>query len=132
MTTGIALVSRHAFSPRYDLDRSTGVISRDEHDLAGQSIAGAVLLLPSPKGGVAAGWALYALASDGIAPRALVFTTINPVFVQGAVHADIPVLHGFASDPCETVRTGDLVRVDPKHATLTVLEQRQTPSVQTS
>lgn len=127
-TTGIALVSGHPFSPRYDLDRTTGVISRDEHDLAGQSIAGTVLIVPAPKGGVAAGWALYALASDGLAPRAFVFTTINPVFVQGAVHAGITLLHGFASDPAHVVRNGDLVRVDPESTNLTLLERPPTPT----
>lgn len=120
--TGIALASRHPFSPRYDLDRTTGRISRSEHDLAGHSIVDKILVLPAPKGGVAAGWALYTLQAQGIAPRALVFTKVNPVFVQGAVHAGIPILHGFENDPVDSVYSGDLVRVDTQTAALIVVE----------
>ena len=37
--TGEALVSREPFSPRYDLNRKTGVVTRPGHPLEGQSIA---------------------------------------------------------------------------------------------
>ena len=36
--TGEVLVFREGFSPRYDLDRTTGVISRPGHSAEGQSI----------------------------------------------------------------------------------------------
>lgn len=118
--SGTALVSRHPFSPRYDLNRATGVVCRAGHELEGQSIADRVLIVPAPKGGVAAGWALYELKARGIAPRAMVFTTVNPVFVQGAVHAGIPILHGFSVDPVAVVSTGCEVHVDPGAGTLFV------------
>ncbi|MGH3740008.1 MAG: aconitase X swivel domain-containing protein [Micromonosporaceae bacterium] len=120
--TGTALVSVDPFSPRYDLDRTTGVISRADHALHGHSIADTILVVPAPKGGVAAGWAIYALREMGIAPRGFVFTTVNPVFVQGAVHAGLPILHGFADDPVKLLSTGDLVRLDPAACVLTVME----------
>jgi predicted aconitase with swiveling domain len=110
---GRVLVSRHAFSPRYDLDRSSGIISRAAHDLEGQSVAGMVLVVPAAKGGVAAGWAMYDLKQRGVAPLAMVFTTVNPVFVQGCVFADIPILAGLSPDPVRTLASGEVVEVDP-------------------
>src|SRR6478609_8852867 len=84
---GEALLSEEAFSPRYDLDRSTGVVSRQGHPLEGVSIAGKILVLPAVKGGVAAGWALLNLRERGIAPLAIICSKTNPVFVQGCVVA---------------------------------------------
>ena len=45
---GEALVSRQGFSARYDLNRRTGVFSRETHDLFGQSIVGKVLNMSPP------------------------------------------------------------------------------------
>lgn len=123
---GTALVSRDAFSPRYDLDRDVGVVSRAGHDLEGRSIAGVIVVVPAAKGGVAAGWSLYDLRQRGIAPLAFVFTRVNPVFVQGCVHAGIPIVHGVRPDPVsalhELARGGPLrLRVDPPGRRVSVL-----------
>ena len=86
---GEVVVSVEGFSPRYDLDRLTGEISRPGHAIAGENIADKVLFFPTAKGGIAAGWAFYDLASKAIAPKAIVFGKTNPVMVQGAVFAGI-------------------------------------------
>jgi uncharacterized protein len=88
---GEALISTEGFSPRYDLDRLSGEISRPGHDIAGENIAGKVLFFPTAMGGIAAGWAFYGLASKNIAPKAIVFGKTNPVMVQGAVFAGITI-----------------------------------------
>ncbi|MGH7312557.1 MAG: aconitase X swivel domain-containing protein, partial [Candidatus Rokuibacteriota bacterium] len=82
---GEALVSPEGFSARYDLDRTTGMISRESHPLYGRCIAGKVLVCPLAKGGFATSWALLDLKSRGLAPAALLFGWANPVMVQGAV-----------------------------------------------
>jgi uncharacterized protein len=110
---GVALVSSHGFSARYDLDHTTGVISRESHELYGQSVAGKVLVVSSAKGGTATGWRLLDLVSRGTAPRALIFRRTNPVMVQGAVLAGIPIMHRLEPDPIEVVATGDLVHLVP-------------------
>ncbi len=96
---GEALVSTEGFSPRYDLDRLTGEISRPGHAIEGENIAGKILFFPTAKGGIAAGWAFYDLESKGIAPKALVFGKTNPVMVQGAVFAGIAITEGWSRDP---------------------------------
>lgn len=107
------LVSPVPFSARYDLDRTTGVISRSDHPLRGASVRGKILVAPGVQGGVAAGWAFPAMADLGIGPRGLVFGAVNPVMVQGAVTAGIPIVAGIDSAFFDVVRTGDTVRVDP-------------------
>ena len=120
---GEALISVEGFSPRYDLDRMTGEISRPGHDIAGENIAGKVLFFPSAKGGIAAGWAFYDLASKDIAPKAIVFGKTNPVMVQGAVFAGITITEGWSESPTEVFRTGDTVRVDPHRKTVELLKR---------
>lgn len=110
---GEALVSRHGFSVRYDCDRTRGIISRESHDLYGQSIVDKVLVFTTAKGGVASSWMLKDMRARGTAPRAILFRTTNPVLVQGAVLADVPLMHRLTPDPVETIRTGDWVQVDP-------------------
>ncbi|HVZ45964.1 MAG TPA: DUF126 domain-containing protein [Ramlibacter sp.] len=120
--TGTALVMREGFSPRYDLDRLTGVISRVGHSAEGESVAGRVLVIPTVKGGVAGGWAFADMLHKGIAPRALVFGRLNPVMVQGAVLAGLPIMEGLSAQALERIRTGDLLEVDPSCACVRLLE----------
>lgn len=120
---GEALVSQEGFSPRYDLDRTTGVITKIGHALEGMQLRDRVLIVPSAKGGVAAGWAFLDIKDRGFAPRALVFGRTNPVMVQGAVFAQLTITEGWEPDALEHVRTGDWVRVDPEARTLQVLRR---------
>ena len=117
---GEALVSAHGFSARYDLNRKTGVFSRESHDLYGQSIVGKVLVHPTAKGGVATAWALYEMRAHGRAPLALLFSTTNPIMAQGAALANLPLLHRLEPDAARTIRTADWLRVDPPAGTVEV------------
>ena len=124
---GEALVSTEGFSPRYDLDRWTGEISRPGHAIEGENIKDKILFFPTAKGGIAAGWAFHDLKTKGIAPKALVFGVTNPVMVQGAVFASITITEGWSPDPLEFVRTGDTVRVDPKNKKVEVYRGEDKP-----
>lgn len=110
---GEAVVSSEGFSPRYDLDRWSGVITKPGHELEGVNIRDKILFFPTAKGGIAAGWAFYDIKFKGIAPRALIFGVTNPVMVQGAVFAGMTITEGWSRDPRTCIRTGDHVRVDP-------------------
>ena len=111
--TGVALVSQSGFSARYDLDREAGVFSRPAHDLYGQSYLERVLVFPTAKGGIATSWMLAEMASRDMAPLGLIFSSTNPVMVQGAALADIPLMAGLDPDPIDSIMTGDRVELDP-------------------
>ncbi|NYT24545.1 DUF126 domain-containing protein [Alcaligenaceae bacterium] len=104
---------REGFSPRYDLNRVTGVISRIGHSAEGESIKGKILVIPTAKGGVAGGWAFFDLLHKGIAPLALVFGKLNPVMVQGAVLANMTITEGWSQDLVRLLKTGDTITLDP-------------------
>jgi predicted aconitase with swiveling domain len=118
---GEAVVSEEGFSPRYDLDRWSGVITKPGHKLEGTQIKDKICFFPTAKGGIAAGWAFYDIKC--IAPKALVFGVTNPVMVQGAVFADMTITEGWSRPPGEVIRTGDWVRVDPARRVVELLKR---------
>jgi hypothetical protein len=120
---GEAVVSAEGFSPRYDLDRWTGLISKPGHQLEGTRITDKILFFPTAKGGIAAGWAFYDIKHKGLAPKAFVFGVTNPVMVQGAVFADIAITEGWSQPPAEVIRTGDWVRIDPGRKVIELLRR---------
>ena len=122
---GEAVVSEEGFSPRYDLDRWSGTITKPGHKLEGTSLKDKICFFPTAKGGIAAGWAFYDLKWKKIAPKAFVFGVTNPVMVQGAVFAGITITEGWAPHPLGLVETGDWVRVDPAGKLVEVLRRRQ-------
>ena len=119
---GPALVSRVPFSARYDLDWETGRFSRLGHPLDGTPIAGTILVCPGVQGGVAAGWALLNLASRGVCFAGLVFGRVNPVMVQGAQAAAIPIAAGVDEAIFEHLEGGEPVRLSPDELLVTLLD----------
>jgi hypothetical protein len=125
---GEAVVSAEGFSPRYDLDRWSGLITKPGHKLEGTSVRDKICFFPTAKGGIAAGWAFYDIKHKAIAPRAFVFGVTNPVMVQGAVFANIPITEGWDPDPAGLIRTGDWVRVDPERRVIELLRRAGEPA----
>lgn len=120
---GEAVVSEEGFSPRYDLDRWTGTVTKPGHKLEGVSLKDKICFFPTAKGGIAAGWAFYDIKWKKIAPKAFVFGVTNPVMVQGAIFAGITITEGWTPHPREALATGDWVRVDPQGRTIEVLRR---------
>lgn len=116
-----ALISPTAFSARYDLDRETGVISRVDHPLRGISVAGTILICPAVQGGVAAGWTFMKLAGLGVGFAGIVFGRTNPVMVQGAQAAGLPIGAGIDADAFDLIPPDAIVRLDPPARQLTVI-----------
>ena len=121
---GEAVVSEEGFSPRYDLDRWTGMITKPGHKLEGTSIVDKICFFPTAKGGIAAGWAFYDIKWKKIAPKAFIFGVTNPVMVQGAVFANLTITEGWPCDLRECIKTGDTVRVTPAAKTIELLARK--------
>jgi predicted aconitase with swiveling domain len=121
---GEALVCHDNFSARYDVNRRTGVFSRESHALYGVSLVGKVCVFNTAKGGVATAWALLDMKERGVAPAALIFRKANPIMVQGVVLAGLPLMDNLEPDPLEIVETGDLLRVYPREGRVEVFKRR--------
>jgi len=120
---GPALVAHDGFSARYDLDRIAGIFSRPAHKLAGQSYIGKILVLDTAKGGVATAWMLHDMMARGVVPLALVFNSVNPILVQGAALANMPMLVGFDEDITAAIPNGAQVEVNPQSGILSLCDK---------
>ena len=113
---GKALVANDNFSARYDLDRINGVFSRPQHALAGQSYRDVILVLNTAKGGVATAWMLHEMTSRGIAPKAILFNSVNTIVAQGAALAGMAMCDRFEDgDITQLISNGEDVEVDPEN-----------------
>lgn len=111
---GIALVADDNFSARYDLDRINGVFSRPQHKLYGKSYKDVILVLNTAKGGVATAWMLYEMTSRKIAPKGILFNSVNTILAQGAALAGMAMVDRFEDgDVTKIVKTGDHLVVCP-------------------
>lgn len=120
---GEVLVATDNFSARYDLDLTKGIFSRPQHKLAGQSYVGRILVLNVAKGGVASAWMLRAMVESGLAPKALILNFANPIMAQGAAFADLPLIDRFEVDITTSLRTGEIVTVEPAQGKLIVVDK---------
>ncbi len=112
--SGEALVAQDNFSARYDLDRIKGIFSRPQHQLAGESYVDKILVVNTAKGGVASAWMLHEMVSRNVAPRAILFNSVNPILAQGGALADMALCDRFEEgDVTSLIQTGDRVSVNP-------------------
>ena len=120
---GIALVADDNFSARYDLDRINGVFSRPQHKLYGKSYKDAILVLNTAKGGVATAWMLYEMTSRKIAPKGILFNSVNTILAQGAALAGMAMVDRFEDgDVTKIVKTGDYLIVCPDEGKVIFVE----------
>lgn len=117
-----ALVSIYTFSPRYDLDRAHGTFSRLGHPLFGESIAGKILVCPGVQGGIPGGWAFLMMRGQGVGFSGMVFGEVNPVMVQGAAAAGIPLVAGVDQAIFTALKNQQLLRIDPRKRQVTILD----------
>ncbi len=117
---GRALVSQHGFSARYDLNRERGVFSRKQHDLFGESVVDVILIAPVSKGGIATSWMLREMASRQVAPLGIILHSTNPVIVQGAIFAGMPIMQALLPPAHRVIQTGDWIRMNPERGIVEV------------
>ena len=120
---GVALVASDNFSARYDLDLTRGVFSRPSHALAGHSYVDVVLVLNAAKGGVATAWMLRDMKARGLAPKALLLNSANPIMAQGAAFAGLALIDRFAVDITAAITTGQLIAADPSSGVVSIVAE---------
>ncbi|WP_326601422.1 DUF126 domain-containing protein [Streptomyces sp. NBC_01799] len=120
LVEGEALVSSETVSGWGGIDPARGIVIERRHPLYGQSFAGKILVFPGAKG--SSGWAGFFQATRlaGTAPLGMIFVTTTTKAALGAVVTRVPTVTGLDQDPLTVIRTGDRVRIDADHGTVTV------------
>lgn len=118
-----ALVTHDPISGFGGIDVATGTVIEPRHELFGQCFTGKVLVFPGAKG--SSGWSGFFQSTRlmGTAPAAMVFDVLTTKAVLGAIVTRVPTVVEAAPAPLETIRTGDLVRVDGDAGVVTILRR---------
>lgn len=123
-TTGVvageAIVTDRAFSFYADVSPEDGVFVTDKHGMRGESVAGKILVMSMPSGGIGSAWRVPEMKQHGVAPAALVMKSSNPVMLHASILAGIPLLSDLDEDPVRLLRTGERVTVDADSGRLVI------------
>ena len=121
---GEALVSHEPIC-FYLTDPKTGIVREKNHELAGQNLANKVLVFPSGKASsVVQIDGLYKLASNNLAPKAMIVKDVETVLIVSAFLVKVPLVDRLEKDPFEVIHTGDFVKVDAEKGRVTVTKQK--------
>jgi len=119
---GEALVSHEAIC-FYLTDPKTGIIREKNHELEGKSIANKVLIFPSGKASsVVQIDGLFKLASNKVAPKAMIVKDVETVLIVSAVIVNVPLVDRLEEDPFKAIHMGDFVKVDADRREVTVIK----------
>ena len=123
--TGRALSTDVAITYLGYVNRDTGVIEEVGHPLDGQAIEDTILIYPKGSGSTVAPYVLMGLIYTGKGPKAVINRDICSLTIPACSLLDLPYGHGFDSDPCMEINSGDLVEMSKvgDKVTLTVLER---------
>jgi len=117
-----ALVSSMPISFLGGIDPADGKIVDKNHDLCGECVKDKILCFPHGHGSTVGSYVLYSLAKKGLAPKAIVNQTADPVVVVGAIIANVPMVDQV---DIKKIKTGDTVEVDACKGTVKVLKRRE-------
>jgi uncharacterized protein len=127
---GEAMVSREPMSFSHGLDPKTGDVSDSNHEWLGKNVKGKVLIFPYGKGSTTGGLYILEAAKRDNAPAAVVNVETDPVIAGGFILAkvfydkEIPVVDRLDKNPTETIRNGDVVRVDGNKGTVEIISRK--------
>jgi hypothetical protein len=74
------------------VDKKTGVISDDTHDLVGKSIKDSILVFPHGVGSSVGAYTIYSLKSNNSAPLAMICKKVDLTVASGCALANIPLV----------------------------------------
>ena len=105
---GTALVSTEGISFYGGVEPETGKVVEKGHPLEGQAVTGKVLVFPTGKGSTVGSYTMYWLASNNLAPAAIVNAQSEAIVAVGAIISNIPMVDLV---DIEQIHTGDTVTV---------------------
>jgi hypothetical protein len=74
------------------VDKKTGVINDNKHDLVGKSIKNSILVFPHGVGSSVGAYTIYSLKSNNAAPLAMICNKVDLTVASGCALANIPLI----------------------------------------
>jgi hypothetical protein len=129
ISEGEALVTKQFFGFTHGVTPATGEISDERHEWRGLNLKGKVIVFPKGKSSSSGGvWILETARCDNL-PAAIVNVEAEASTGSGCIFArlmygkSVPLVDRLDKNPCETIRTGDFVRVDGEAGVVEILRR---------
>ena len=89
---GIVLKSEKPINFLGTVDKKTGIISDENHDLYKKSLKDTVLIFPSGVGSSVGAYTIYSIKSNQTAPLAMICKKVDLTVATGCALANIPLI----------------------------------------
>ena len=89
---GVILKSENPINFLGTVDKKTGIISDQNHDLFEKSIKDSILVFPSGVGSSVGAYTIYSIKSNNVAPLAMICKKADLTVATGCALANIPLI----------------------------------------
>jgi predicted aconitase with swiveling domain len=108
---GIVLKSEHPINFLGTVDKKTGIISDENHDLYEKSIKDTILVFPSGVGSSVGAYTIYSIKSNESAPLAMICTKADLTVATGCALANIPLII-ISNEEFSSIKSGKKLLLD--------------------
>jgi len=108
---GIVLKSENPINFLGTVDKKTGIISDNNHDLFGKSIKDVILVFPSGVGSSVGAYTIYSIKSNNTAPLAMICQKADLTVATGCALANIPLIT-IIDEEFKSLKTGMKISLD--------------------
>ena len=108
---GIILKSYNPINFLGAVDKKTGVIRDENHDLFNKSVKDTILVFPNGIGSSVGAYTIYSLKSNNSAPRAMIFQKADLTVASGCALANIPLVI-VTKEEFESLENGKEINID--------------------
>jgi predicted aconitase with swiveling domain len=102
---GIALVAKNPMNFLGAVDKKTGKVRDEKHDLFGKSLAEKILVFPYGVGSSVGAYTIYSIKSNKCAPQAMICLKADLTTASGCALANIPLVVA-SKDEYDSIKDG--------------------------
>jgi len=108
---GVILKSNNPINFLGAVDKKTGIITDQNHDLFNKSVKDTILVFPNGIGSSVGAYTIYSLKSNNSAPRAMICQKADLIVASGCALANIPLVI-VTKEEFESLENGKEINID--------------------
>ena len=111
---GIALVTKNPMNFLGAIDKKTGKVRDEKHDLFGKSLAEKILVFPYGVGSSVGAYTIYSIKSNKCAPQAMICLKADLTTASGCALVNIPLVVA-SKDEYDSIKDGAKIILDAEN-----------------
>ena len=111
---GITLVAKNPMNFLGAVDKKTGKVRDEKHDLFGKSLAEKILVFPYGVGSSVGAYTIYSIKSNKCAPQAMICLKADLTTASGCALANIPLVVA-SKDEYDSIKDGTKIILDTEN-----------------